>query len=88
MATFAVSYDLNNRKDYQSLWDALDELDSVKALRSFYLVAYEGASTGLKNHLAQFIDEDDYLMVVRFNSRPAFTTALAGTNAWIKRHFP
>lgn len=88
MATFAVSYDLNNRKDYPALWEALDDLDSVKALRSFYLVAYEGTTSDLKNYLASFIDEDDYLMVVRFTYRPSFTTALAGTNAWIKRHFP
>jgi len=84
VALFVVSYDLIKGKDYQPLWDELDQLGGHKALESFYLLnlTTEDPYT-LKEHLRAFVDSDDMLMVVKFVGRPAFVKARTGTNAWI-----
>lgn len=91
MAFFAVSYDLVKEKsghDYQPLWDAFAKEDSVKALLSLYLVSKDATLRQVSNYFAQYIDDNDRLMVVEFRSKPSYPTALKGTNAWIEKHFP
>ncbi|WP_370338349.1 CRISPR-associated protein Cas2 [Parvularcula marina] len=87
MALFAITYDLVERKDYQSLWDEFDRLGGHKALNSFYLISLNNNRQEVVDHFAEYIDEDDRLMVIEFNQKPKFTKALKGTNAWIDRHF-
>jgi len=88
MALFAITYDLIKRKDYQTLWDELDDLGAHKALNSFYLlnIKTEDDAQGMVNYLRQFIDDDDRLMVVKFTGKPRFAKALAGTSDWIKKN--
>ena len=86
MANFAITYDLIKRKDYQTLWDELERLGAHKALNSFYLLSIDNSAQVVKDHLAQYIDDDDKLMVVKFTGNPAFTKAHAGTNKWIEEN--
>ncbi len=84
MALFAITYDLVKRKDYPKLWDELKRLGAHKALNSFYLVSLTNEDPQeVVNHLSQFIDNDDRLMVIRFIHKPRYTSALVGTNAWV-----
>ncbi|MAC30307.1 MAG: hypothetical protein CL948_02130 [Erythrobacter sp.] len=87
MAYFAVSYQLNNEKNYAPLWDALDDMGGHKVMNSFYFLDLEGTCVTIRDRLRQFIDTDDYLCVVRFQYKPRFTRALAGTNDWIEARF-
>ena len=87
MGLYAVSYQLNNAKNYAPLWDALDNMGGHKVMNSFYFLDMDSSCTAIRDHLRQFIDEDDYLCVVRFQYKPAFTRALAGTNDWIGERF-
>jgi hypothetical protein len=87
MAYFVVSYDLIQGKDYERLIDELKLLKAQKSLLSFWFVEADATAQGLKDHLGQFIDSDDRLVVVQFVGRPAYTMALKGTNDWIKAHF-
>lgn len=86
MALFAVTYDLMKGKDYQTLWDELERLGGHKALASFYLLDLNNTASEVRDHLRQYIDDDDKLMVVEFVGKPAFTKANAGTNKWIEEH--
>lgn len=88
MAIFAVTYDLNKKKDYQKLWDEFDRLGGKKAVRSFYLVNVDtDNSKDVLNHLKDYIDDDDTLLVVKTDvddieaKRP-----LKGTFDWIKNN--
>ena len=84
MALFAITYDLVKHKDYPKLWNELERIGAHKALNSFYLVKLTNEDPqDVVDHLSQFIDADDRLMVVRFNYRPCFTSAFVGTNAWV-----
>ncbi|MDP6876206.1 MAG: CRISPR-associated protein Cas2 [Alphaproteobacteria bacterium] len=87
MPLFAITYDLVKQKDYQTLWDELERLGAHKALNSFYLVSLTNDEPQeIVDHLKQFIDGDDRLMVVRFIGKPKYTFALAGTNDWVKEN--
>lgn len=83
MALFAITYDLNARKDYQSLWDEMKRLHAHKAARSFYFANLDDTATTVRDHFAQFVDEDDTLVVVEFSKHPKCKKALKGTNDWI-----
>ena len=87
MAVFSVTYDLHDEKDYQTLWDAFDDVDSHKALRSFYLVSTNNTTKQIFDHFRQFIDNDDSLFVAKMPYKPIYVRALKGTTDWIKKHF-
>lgn len=86
MALFSITYDLVANKDYDSLIDRLKELDTVKVQLSQWFLSANNTANEVKNHLAQYVDDDDKLMVVEFTKRPAFTKAFSGTNDWLNEH--
>ncbi|TFL17252.1 hypothetical protein [Jannaschia formosa] len=87
MALFSVTYDLIAAKDYDALIDRLKELDTVRVQASHWLLSVDNTAKEVKDHLAQYIDDDDKLMVIEFSKKPVFTKANAGTNAWLGAHF-
>lgn len=88
MALFIVSYDLRKARDYQTLWDEFDRLEGFKPLNSVYLVDLDNTTApDLRDHLTQFIDADDGLIVVEFDAKPAAFKCKIGTAKWIKDHF-
>ena len=87
MALFVVSYDLVARKDYPTLTERLEEMNSVRALASMWLVDVDSTAEEVKNNLRGYIDEDDRLMVIEFSERPKWTLALKGTRQWVKARF-
>ena len=89
MAFYVVSYDLKEKTshDYKNLWDALDGMDSVKTQKSVYYVSSTHTQSGLRDVIKQHMHNDDNLFVAEFTKRPNYANALAGTNAWLDRHF-
>ena len=87
MALFSVTYDLIKEKDYDRLINRLKELDTVKVQLSQWFLSAENTATEIKDHLAQYVDDDDKLMVVEFSKRPQFTKAIKGTNDWLSKFF-
>tara|TARA_R110001592_G_scaffold3525_12_gene19917 strand:+ start:16472 stop:16747 length:276 start_codon:yes stop_codon:yes gene_type:complete len=67
MPVFIISYDLNNQKDYQSLWEELRKLGCVRALESVWIGAIKGTPETIRNHFINrnFVDDDDSLIVVQ-----------------------
>lgn len=87
MALFAISYDLIKRKDYPKLWEEFERLGAHKPLRSLYLASLNNTAAEVRDHFQQFIDDDDMLIVIEFNKKPAFSKARQGTNDWINENF-
>jgi hypothetical protein len=89
MSLFLVSYDLRARKDYPELWDAIAELDGFKVLDSVYLLALEDRTTAnqVLEHLRTFIDDDDGMVVIEFEKKPAAFKCKPGTAKWLRDHF-
>ena len=88
MAYFAVSCQLNSTKDYPALWQAFTQLGAFKAMPDLYLVDLEGATADrMGAYLRQYIDEDDFLFVVPFQTRPYKQRCYKGTEAWLDERF-
>lgn len=87
MAYFAVSYQLEKGDDYQPLWDAFEALGAHKVMRSFYFVDLDTTAQNLRDHLRQFIDDNDHLAVVPFSQRPYKHRCYKGTQDWIDERF-
>lgn len=87
MAYHLVTYDLVKRKDYPKLWDELKRLGGVKPQDSAWFVDINNTAAELRDHLAQFIDGDDRLMVVEFSKRPRWTKMYTPAIAWIQARF-
>jgi hypothetical protein len=65
MASFVLSYDLRNQRDYQPLWDELARFNAVRVLESlWWFERYQTKAAGLRDHFRQFLDQDDGLMVM------------------------
>ena len=76
MGLFVVSYDLRKKKDYQALWDEMERLGGHKPLLSvYYLDVDVESASALRDHLSEFIDDDDHLIVVPFTQKPAHQKA-------------
>lgn len=87
MAHYAVKYQLNNKKDYQPLWDDMAKLKAHKATRALYLVDYSGTARQLTSRLTPLIDDDDMLFVAPLVERPVSHKCYTGTNDWISARF-
>jgi hypothetical protein len=87
MAFFAVSYQLNLQKDYPTLWEEMERLDAHKVMRSFYFLDLDISASELRDHLKDYIDNDDALAVVPFEKRPHHHMGFKGTNDWIRQRF-
>jgi hypothetical protein len=87
MAFFAVSYQLNLKKDYPKLWEEMERLDAHKVMRSFYFLDLDISARDLRNHLKEYIDTDDAIAVIPFDQRPYHHMGFKGTNDWIQERF-
>jgi hypothetical protein len=73
MSAFWVSYDLDKPgQDYKDLIDALQKLGAKRIMFSDWLVNSNYTSEQLRNHLAQFMDGNDRILVA----------GLTGVAAW------
>lgn len=64
MALFFLSYDLRNKKDYQTLYDKLEEFNAVRMLESCWCFKRINIDAkGLRDYFKRFVDEDDGLLV-------------------------
>jgi hypothetical protein len=66
MNTYTVSYDLRNQRNYDSLYEAIKACWSAwRLLESFWVLVSEHSATQIFDHLQQFIDSDDWLIVLK-----------------------
>ncbi len=80
MAYFVVSYELRKARDYQPLWDEFERLGAFKPLNSVYLIERDNTSAAeLRDHLEGFIDDDDGLVVIEVDQKPAAFKCKVGT---------
>ena len=56
-------------------------------MRDFYLVDIDNTADVLGEYLRQFVDEDDFLFVVPFVTRPYKHRCFQGTEAWLNERF-
>ncbi|MBO5672714.1 MAG: hypothetical protein J6R59_13555 [Paludibacteraceae bacterium] len=68
MALFFLSYDLRNKRDYQSLYKVLENFQAIRVLESCWCFRCEGTTSKmLRDYFKQFVDGDDCLIVIQCN---------------------
>ena len=88
MALYAISYQLNDEKDYQKLWDEFDRLNAHKVMNTFYFLDLDNGDTlEVKEHFKGFIDDDDAICIVKMKVKPRHHMGKSGTNDWIEDNF-
>jgi CRISPR/Cas system-associated endoribonuclease Cas2 len=88
MGYFAVSYQLNDEKDYPKLWAEMKRLGAHRVMRSFwYLDINVNFTSEVRDHLSDFVDEDDYIAVVAIESKPSHKRCFKGTKKWTDDRF-
>ena len=64
MSLYFLTYDLRNSKNYQTLYDELNDYNAVRILESTWCFNRVNTSAkGLRDYFKKFIDSDDGLMV-------------------------
>jgi len=87
MALILVSYDLNKKKDYPKLYDAIKNLGTwAHPVDSTWLVSTIHTQQQVKDHLKQFIDSDDQLVIVKISGTVATHNVDPLVTDWLKRN--
>ncbi|MGZ0655686.1 CRISPR-associated protein Cas2 [Coraliomargarita sp. W4R72] len=69
MALYTINYDLRNHRDYQKLYDELNNFEAVKILESHWCFnRINTSAASLRDHFSKFIDSDDGLFVSEVTS--------------------
>lgn len=88
MAHFIISYDLRNQRNYQPLWDTLENWGATRLLESLWVVSMNSSAPQIRDALKQVIDADDALVVIQLQSKSGWATLRAlnaGVN-WLKQN--
>jgi hypothetical protein len=73
MATYFLSYDLRNSRNYQKLYDELERFKALQVLESMWCFNRINTSAGkLRDHFKNFIDSDDGLLIVESSNWATF----------------
>ncbi len=75
MALYFVDYDLRKQRNYQALYECLYGLGAVRVLESQWVLEHSNSSALIiRNHLWQFMDQDDGLVVSEVRDWASFNT--------------
>ena len=80
-----ITYDLNKpHKDYPKLFDGIKSYGNwAHALESVWLVKSNSTAGQIRDHLKQFVDENDQIKVVTVSDWATFNISSEITN-WMK----
>lgn len=69
MDLYFLSYDLRNKRDYQTLYDELEKYQAKAVLESVWCFTKDNTTTAeLRDHFGKYIDSDDGLLVIKSSS--------------------
>lgn len=77
MASFLISYDLHKVRNYQPLYDKLDEWGAVRLLESVWLANMTGTAGAIRDVLAGLGDDDDSFAVIELKKGSRWATRRA-----------
>jgi len=75
MALYFLTYDLRLDRDYQRLYDELENFNAVKVLESTWCFKrVNTTASGLRDYFKKFVDSNDGLLVVESKAWGTFNT--------------
>lgn len=85
MSCYIVSYDLRKERDYKSLIEAIKKYKWAHVLESTWAIVTTQSATEVRDYLAQHIDDDDGLFVLKSGVEAAWRKVLC-PNEWLKEN--
>lgn len=86
MNCYLISYDLANNRDYVSLFRAIKSYGTwAHITESNWAVVTTKSALEVRNHLANVLDSDDSLIVVRSGSEAAWQK-VSCSNDWLQKY--
>lgn len=84
---FIISYDLRAPfRDYETLYSAIRSYGIWGRLtESTWAIVTDSTSEQVRNHLLQYIDTDDRLVVIKGGKEAAWVRAMAN-NEWLQKY--
>lgn len=87
MRVLSINYDLRQPgRNYESLYEAIKSYGTYwHALDSFWVVSTSQTAQQVRDHLSQFIDRNDRLIVVRMSGEAAWQGLPDQGSTWLKQ---
>lgn len=88
MKTFLIGYDLNQAgQDYESLIEKIKDLGTWwHCLDSTWIIKSNSTAVDIRDHLKQFIDGNDEILVVKLTGDAAWYGFSAEGSSWLKQN--
>lgn len=85
MAVYTVTYDLYARgQNYGGVEDRLEKLDSIKAMRTFWIVDTNYSASELQGYVRHELDENDTVMVTEIKRHWSSWNLRKDVVSWLK----
>ncbi|WP_064561364.1 hypothetical protein [Buttiauxella brennerae] len=87
MAAYIISYDLIKNKDYKSLINEIKKYSNwAHPTESLWIIISDDSSSVIRDHLKQFMDNDDKLLVIKSSGIGAWTGLQSNVSHWLKNN--
>ena len=81
MPAYIVTYDAHHDRDYQSLYDAMEEIGGVRLAGSVWGISSVQSVSEVRDWVRALLDANDTVVVLRIQRRPAWATRNAPREA-------
>jgi len=86
MKIYSINYDLRKHRDYDSLYQAIKSYGTyAHVLESVWMIVTERTSAQIRDHLKQYMDRDDGLMVSQSTGEAAWMNLSDDVSRWLKQ---
>ena len=86
MATYIITYDLRNNRDYSSLYSAIKSYGTwARITESSWAIVTEQNTAQVRDFLSSSMDADDRLFVAKYGGAAAWKNVIA-KNDWFHQH--
>ncbi|TWI15501.1 MULTISPECIES: CRISPR-associated protein Cas2 [Sphingobacterium] len=82
---YVINYDLNNTKDYDTLFAEIHTLGGKRVLKSCWLIMSSFSAKAIRYRLLSLMDGDDGIFVVRAHGAAAWRKVECA-NKWLKEN--
>jgi len=88
MAVFIVTYDAHHERNYQDLYDAMEDHDGVRLSESVWGIVLNSQVAEVRDWVRNLLDDDDTIVVIQVDPKPSWATRKASqdANEWLRVH--
>ena len=85
MATFIISYDAHNVRDYDTLYEEFADVGAVRLLESVWGTDLDNTAAEVRDWIRGLLDDDDSVLVIQVKPKPSWATRLVTkeASAWL-----